>query len=304
MSSTESQGGKAGEKPLAVATDLSPHADLAVERAARLARRLGAGLLLLHVFNDTLWAAVTGVFDVRSWRGEEPLLLARRRLSDQAADIGNRFGITVTTEIRRGRASAEIDEFVAARRPWLLVVGERGKSWVRDIVLLGGTALKVVESAQVPVLLVRQPACTDYSQVLVATDFTASSGHAARLAAAWFPDAHRTLLHAYAIEVENRMSLGRDPELDFEGLRQVELDRARCRMNAFAQAVGANGGAAFASQLIFDYPAAAVLGLASKLRADLIAIGRHGGSPLGERLLGSVTQNVLYYAYSDVLLAP
>jgi nucleotide-binding universal stress UspA family protein len=36
--------------------------------------------------------------------------------------------------------------------------------------------------------------------------------------------------------------------------------------------------------------------------SDLIVIGKHSGRELDERLLGSVTQNILYHAECDVLL--
>jgi len=39
------------------------------------------------------------------------------------------------------------------------------------------------------------------------------------------------------------------------------------------------------------------------MQADLVAIGKHGGGALEEKLLGSVTQNVLYHAGCDVLLS-
>lgn len=292
-----------GEGAVAVATDLSRRSDLAVERGARLAQRLGAELLLLHVVNDGLWATVTGMYDLHTWRGEEPPTAARQRLAEVAVDIGARFGIAAKTEIAYGRASVRIGEFAADRRLRLLVVGERGRSWVRDRVFLGGTALKVMEKAGVPVLLVRLPAATDHSRVLVATDFSAAAVHAARLALALSPAAHHTWLHAYAVEVEKRMRPGHAWQ-DFDALRDTALERAGRRMDAFAEEVVVPPSASISRQLVFDYPAAAILWLARKLDADLLAVGKHGGSALGERLLGSVTQNVLNHAECDVLLAP
>jgi len=39
------------------------------------------------------------------------------------------------------------------------------------------------------------------------------------------------------------------------------------------------------------------------MQTDLVAIGKHGGGAFEEKLLGSVTQNVLYHAGCDVLLS-
>ncbi|MBK9594402.1 MAG: universal stress protein [Rhodocyclales bacterium] len=52
------------------------------------------------------------------------------------------------------------------------------------------------------------------------------------------------------------------------------------------------------------HAAAAILKKASEIGPDLIVIGKHGGSAFEERLLGSVTQNILYSAACDVLLSP
>lgn len=305
MSPAKREDGNAKQSSVAVATDLSPRSNLVVERAARLARRLDSRLWLVHVFNDSLWARAKSIHDTPGQAGDQPQLAVQRQLATLAADLGARFGLTVKTEIPIGPASRRITEFAAAHRIVLMVVGERGKSWVRDMVLLGGTALKVAEGARVPVLLVRRPPAADYSKVLVATDFSASSANAARLASDLFPDADLTLLHAYATEVDEYMGFGSDAEAASSPLRDEALSRAAHNMEALVAKLGARKGISpFSKQLIFGYPATAILSLAPRLGTDLIVIGKHGGSPVGERLLGSVTQNVLYYADCDVLLVP
>jgi nucleotide-binding universal stress UspA family protein len=50
-------------------------------------------------------------------------------------------------------------------------------------------------------------------------------------------------------------------------------------------------------------PASVIFDQATARGSDLIIIGKHGGSALDERLLGSVTQNILYHAECDVLLS-
>jgi nucleotide-binding universal stress UspA family protein len=63
------------------------------------------------------------------------------------------------------------------------------------------------------------------------------------------------------------------------------------------------GGEEFASSLTHGFPASSVLEAAA-VDIDLIVVGRHSGSAIEERLLGSVTRNVLYHANCDVLLVP
>lgn len=58
------------------------------------------------------------------------------------------------------------------------------------------------------------------------------------------------------------------------------------------------------SEVVQGHLASVLLELAAGGGADLIAVGRDGGSRLGERLLGSVTERILHGADCDVLVAP
>ncbi|MBK9594400.1 MAG: universal stress protein [Rhodocyclales bacterium] len=60
-------------RTLVVATDFSSGAELAVERAARIARNRGAALWLLHVFDDGVWASMRSLYDIERWVGADPL---------------------------------------------------------------------------------------------------------------------------------------------------------------------------------------------------------------------------------------
>ena len=83
-------------KTIVIATDLSQSADAAAEQAAALARRCGASLWMLHVFNDGIWASVKGIYDAERWSDNEPVLSARNRLSQQVRDIADRYGVCST----------------------------------------------------------------------------------------------------------------------------------------------------------------------------------------------------------------
>lgn len=288
---------------LMVATDLSPDSELAVERAVQLALQRGLDLWLLHVIDFGPRPTVRGG-STSSPEADEEAMAARRRLLEMAEGIENRSALRVRTETPVGPASRRIAEFAATHRPGLLAVGERGRNWVRHTVLLGGTALEVVEKAEVPVLLVRRPPTTDYSRVVAATDFSAPSARAARLARDFFPVAELTLVHAYAAKVEEQVGYGSDSELASSPVREEESGHARQRMEDFVAATGIGQEHAPGKRLIFGYPAQAILATAAECRADLVVVGRHGGSPVGERLLGSVTQSVLYNARCDVMIVP
>lgn len=286
---------------IVAATDFSENAQRAVQQAAHLARTWGARLILVHVFNDSVWASIKAVYDLSGWSNVKPLDAARTRLMALGERVARDFAVQVETEVLVGRASQQIGVFVAARHAELLVVGEHGENWVRDTVL-GGTALKVLEATHIPVLLVRSPAAGSYQRILIATDFSANATRATHLAMALFPDARHHLIHAYVVPFEASMRMGGAQDEDIQRYREQEYLKAARNLEAFAVDCDYRAAAEFSRLALYGYPASVLFEQAQEV--DLIVIGKHGGGPFEEKLLGSVTQNILYHAGCDVLLSP
>jgi len=285
---------------LIAATDFSASATQAVRQAAHLARIWGAKLILVHVFNDSVWASLRAVYDLPGWNDVKPVVNQRARLMQLSKGIAAEFGVAVEVEVLSGRASQQIGEIAVARNAELLVVGEHGENWVRDIVL-GGTALKVIEAARIPVLLVRRSQPGDYRDMVIATDFSLAAEHAARKALVAFPQAQRVLVHAWLVPLEASMRLGGAREEDIERFREREFTQAQQGLEAFVQRLRVPPESV-QTLALHGSPASVIFDQAEARGSDLIVIGKHGGSPRDERLLGSVTQNILYHAACDVLL--
>lgn len=290
-------------KSIIAATDFSENAMRAVRQAAHLARAWNAKLVLAHVFNDSAWASIKAVYDLSGWSNIKPVDAARARLAALGEQVARDFAVQVETEVLIGRASQQIGSFAAARQAELLVVGEHGENWVSDVVL-GGTALKVLESTQIPVLLVRRPAAGAYQRILIATDFSANATRTAHLAMALFPEAQHLLIHAYAVPFEASMRMGGAQEEDIQRYREQEYLKAARNLEAFAVDCDYRAAAEFSRLALHGYPASVLIEQAQAKETDLIAIGKHGGGSFEEKLLGSVTQNILYHAECDVLLNP
>lgn len=286
-------------RTIIAATDFSESATLAVRQAAHLARAWGSKLILVHVFNDSVWASLRAVYDLPGWNDVKPVVRQRALLRQLGKEIAADFGLTVGEEVLTGRASQQIGEIVAAREAELLVVGEHGENWVRDIVL-GGTALKVIESSRIPVLLVRRRDPGIYRDIVIAADFSAASEHAARFALAAFPVAQKVLIHAWLVPLEASMRLGGAREEDIERYRKREFAQAQQGLDSFVQKIGAPLDR-LEPLALQGSPASVIFDQAEARGSDLIVIGKHGGSPLDERLLGSVTQNILYQDRKSVV---
>lgn len=284
------------------ATDFSENATRAVRQAALLAKAWKSNLLLVHVFNDSVWASLKAVYDLPGWNNVKPAETLGRRLVSLGEQIAAEFDVTVEAELLVGRASVKIGETIAKCGAGLLVVGEHGEDWVSDVVL-GGTALKVMEAARVPVLLVRRSQPVLYSDILSAIDFSDTSERAADFALQAYPQAMHTLIHAWQIPFESSMRMGGAQEEDIERYRESEFNHAYSVLEAILQRLQvAHAGARVQALALHGSPEAVLFEQMRERGSDLIVIGKHGGSPAEERLLGSVTQNILYRAECDVLL--
>jgi len=284
------------------ATDLSQASDLAVSQAAALAKQWGCGLRLLHVLDDSAWTAARNVFTPAAWGAAEPVIVAaRRRLSELAEDIERRQGIAVQPEMRLGKPAEQIAAFTRELDARLLALGRHGENAAP---FLGSTALRVAQGVNAPLLTVCDPVPADYSSILVAVDFSDNAHRATSLAAAWFPDAALVLLHAYSLPLESRMRLA-EPSVDtIDRYREQEREAAERRMDELRAGLPSPVTARMRTLLRYGHPDVAILDEARQMKADLIVVGRHSGSALGERLLGSVTRNVLDHASTSVLLVP
>lgn len=289
---------------IVAATDFSASADRAARQAAFLARDWSATLTLVHVFNDSFWGSFRAGLGLAGWSGTSPEQLAQDRLEEQCEQIAQEFGVTVDSEVRFGRASLQIGEVVAARRAGLLAVGERGESWICSGVL-GGTALKTLETTRIPVLLVRSAEPEPYRDIAIATDFSAAAERGACLALECFPEAKHTLIHTWQLPFENSMRLSGAGEGDIRHYRERELAKANARlMESARDCAQLPAYDRMERKPVYGSPAEVVLEQALANKNDLIVIGKHGGRLVNELILGSVTQNILYHAECDVLLSP
>lgn len=289
-------------KTIVVATDLSQSADAAVEQAAALARRCGASLWMLHVFNDGFWASVKGIYDAERWSDNEPVLSARNRLSQQVRDIADRYGVCVTGETRTGHPATEIAHFIDECGADLVVVGKHGEN--SGDTFLGGTALKVLKQSNVPVLLTHRNTANDYSKVLVATDFSECDYRAARYAFGLFPTSSHYVLHTYYIAFEGCMRIAGASDRAIERYNDNELQNSEEKMARMRATLAVDKSLQVEWMSICGYPGREVIRQSEKLGVDLIVIGKRGVVTLEDHLLGSVTQNVLYHTDKNVLLVP
>src|SRR5262245_23418076 len=138
-----------------VPVDFSQHSEHALVYGAEFARRFGAELFLLHVFQDpSLYQPDAVNIGPPVVPPVEDLTLAARAGLDRIAAEKRLAGIRHSCEVREGSHVEEIIDFAAEKEIDLVVIGTHGRGWLAHV-FLGSTAEKIVRKAPCPVLTVR-----------------------------------------------------------------------------------------------------------------------------------------------------
>ncbi|MBX3590253.1 MAG: universal stress protein [Burkholderiaceae bacterium] len=137
-----------------VATDGSKNALHAVKYAIQLLGRVseGGSITLISVHDDV------ALRHARRFVGKEAVADYLRELSEQdladARKTLDKAGVSHDMIIRTGHVATEIVEAAERGKFDLLVMGSKGRSALKDL-LIGSVAKRVAEISKVPVLLVR-----------------------------------------------------------------------------------------------------------------------------------------------------
>lgn len=163
--------------------------------------------------------------------------------------------------------------------------------------------IDLVRASKRPVLLVKQTPSRYYERVLIATDFSAESMEAAKVALSIAPGAHFTYLHAFRIVGEGMLwDSGIAPEI-MAGYRTRARDNAAVQLNQFIASLGKEKHL-MSPVVQYGTTVGILKAFADKLNIDLIAIGKHGRSRFSELLIGDVKRRMISESKCDLLIAP
>lgn len=168
-------------KEILAATDFSERATLAAKVAARLAKQLRCGLLVLYAVAPQAYIADGELLPVME---EAEVECAREQLHAYAAKIPQLRTTKHEEIVLRQLAVDAVSEIVETRRVDLVVVGSSGRSGLGKLVL-GSVAEATVRRVHCPVLVVG-PNCANHhgslKTMVFATDIPVSSLRAAQYA--------------------------------------------------------------------------------------------------------------------------
>jgi nucleotide-binding universal stress UspA family protein len=186
-------------------------------------------------------------------------------------------------EVRRGYPPAALTSFAELHRVSLLITGI-GRPKVLDRLLGDESTLRIARMAQSPLYAVARHCAAPPRRIIIGTDSSMASMRAARLAIAIAaPRAEVTLAHVHT-----------------PAGRYAPEDRVRRQAEKLQERFS---GRVIPVELTGD-AASELLGLATSIGADAIAIGAHGHGEPQRCTLGPVATRVVRCAPCSVILAP
>ncbi len=258
-----------------VAHDLSPDADLALQRGAQLARQSGARISLLHVLDERDPGC-----DEQAARALLGSRLQQNGLSD------------VEPWLRRGQPAEEILTQAQGLEADLLVLGRHHRESAQGFI--GTTLERVLLDAPAPLLLATIPGDIAYKRAVAALDFSRCATHA--MHCAWELLGEGAELHALHID---EMAEVHGPDYEGLSLQQELFDQ----LIADIQPQLPDTGALLSYSLYQGERNNCMEAALRDLQPQLLALGSHSRGELSSALLGSLARQFIDNPPCDILIA-
>ena len=143
-----------------------------------------------------------------------------------------------------------------------------------------------------------------FKHILIATDGSAASEHAAQLAVGLARVHGAKLTAVYVADPYPYVGIGEINPMGFQAYMDVAHEQAS-RAHSVVDALCKQDGAAIALQVRMVEevaPAAGIVQSAKEVGADLIVLGSHGRSGIARLMLGSVADRVVHESTIPVLI--
>ncbi|MBV1729763.1 MAG: universal stress protein [Methanobacterium sp.] len=129
-------------KRILVPTDGSEHATKAADKAIELAKKLGAGIVAVHVIDEKLIQP----FEVLEKEGKEMLQQIQKK--------GESAGVEVSEVLLLGNPGHDMKKISNKTEADLIVIGSHGRTGLEKI-LMGSVAENTLKTSDIPVLLIK-----------------------------------------------------------------------------------------------------------------------------------------------------
>ncbi len=274
---------------IVVATDLSSRSTIAIGRARMLAAETGAELVVVHVVDDDLPAAI-----IERRRLEAAEILDARNPGDDGAD-----GPAVRVVVEVGEVFSAVSEVAEKAGAALIVAGDHRRSRWRDL-FRDTTVERLIRAANRPVLIARTVAKSAYAEPLLAIESDEAAELLGALETVAARPARLIAVHAHGAPAAGLMfhaGISRDA---IAAHQRTDSARIRSRL---AKAFGSVDWRVDI-RVIDEVPLEAIRSVAEQEGCDLIVVSSHARRAPLRGLLGSVSSALIREGFRDVMIVP
>ena len=277
-----------GKKRMLCATDLSPRSERAVQRAALLASRFDAQLILLHVMApDQLAERAVHVRDE----------IAKQLLSNRLPAVRE-----PTIEVRAGDYVQTIAAVAKEIDVDLIILGSKPHRPLAP--LIGATAERITRLARRPALIVNLEPRVRYDAVVIAADVSDAFIRVTRLAASLRLLEARSVTIVHGFESPYRGPLYAEG-FDLHAAKRNTDEWERAARERLLQRLDSAGVDRSSFRLVFQQtrPPRAIQRVIRRVQPELLIVGTKERAALNRVVRGSVANDVLRGLECDILVA-
>ncbi|MCG8386172.1 MAG: universal stress protein [Cytophagales bacterium] len=269
-----------------VPTDFSEQANNAVDLASKLAQKMDAEVILLHVVEDNSVTSVhvTGEIDLPDMQDRLFVLKLIEKAKTNLADAVAKYSdVNIKKEIRIGNAYHNIKDIITGHDVDLVVMGTKGTNTLTEV-LMGSNAEKVVRHAACPVLTLKQGAeDAEFKNIVFATGLNDQDNSCTQVVRD-FQTIFNAKIHVVRINTPNNF------EPDHQSVPDLEKYAEKCGFSDYDIHV-------FNDVSEED----GIMHFADGIKADMIAMATHGRTGFAHLLTGSIAEDVVNHAKRPVL---
>ena len=268
-------------KKIIVPVDFSKQSDHALRYAAGMAKKHNCELIALHMLEISPALMSTG--DVGLAENTVFLLKLAEKRFTEFLDKPYLQGVSISPIIKHFKVFSEVNEVAQEQNADLIVMGSHGADGLEEI-FIGSNTEKVVRSAEIPVLVVKEETAEyQVDRFVFACDFEAESVEAVQKAKSLAEVFGAELLLVY-INTPNDAFLSTK-----DAYNKISAFQVLAKLGKEVEVYN-------------DYTVEkGILNYADSVAADLIGIPTHGRKGLSHFLLGSIGEDIANHASMPVI---
>jgi nucleotide-binding universal stress UspA family protein len=272
-------------KKIIVPVDFSNHSEFALKAAATLAKKHNAEILALHMLE------IGGVTMSESAVQLQEMTIFHLKLAEKNF---NNFlkkeylkGIKITPIIKHFKVFSEVNTIAEKNNADVIVMGSHGSSGFKEV-FVGSNTEKVVRSATIPVLVVKnEQKNLNFDDVVFALDFSEKS-----------VDAYKKAMKVLNVLADNiHLVHINTPFTDFMSSSEIEK-----KVVNFLEKAEGNISKLNTINYVADYTIEkGIFNFSNIVGGDLIAVITHGRKGFAHYFSGSVSEDVTNHATLPVI---